>query len=67
MASSGLPDCDTELEPPDTKRPKLDDGNSSPLPNESEAPDMAKTRVALALCGSMSPVTFLHLRMFGEL
>lgn len=52
------------------KRPRLEDPDSSNSVSSErkECVGMAagKTRVVLALCGSMSPITFLHLRMFGE-
>lgn len=52
---------------PDSKRPKLD----QPVATEAERKcfdeeDASKTNVVLVLCGSMNPITFLHLRMFGE-
>ena len=50
-----------------SKRPRLDGNGSSSPPDEREGLDLAsRTRVVLTLCGSMSPITFLHLRMFGE-
>ena len=46
---------------PSRKRVRLDGEGSA------EEESMSKTRVVLALCGSMSPITNLHLRMFGKL
>ena len=46
---------------PSRKRVRLEGEGSA------EEESMSKTRVVLALCGSMSPITNLHLRMFGKL
>ena len=45
-------------EEPDRKRPRLE--------VEEQGENMSKLRVVLVLCGSMSPITNLHLRMFGK-
>ena len=53
--------------PPESKRPRTDDSDSSSAgENERSTNGMgSRTRVVLALCGSFSPITYLHLRMFG--
>ncbi len=54
---------------PDRKRPKLDESVATAQANSKEPlpeSDSAKTEIVLVLCGSMNPITFLHLRMFGE-
>ena len=48
------------------KRPRLEDSDAT-VASESTEMAAANTRIVLALCGSMSPITFLHLRMFGAL
>ena len=52
--------------PVQRKRPRLEDSDTT-VASESTEMAAANTRVVLALCGSMSPITFLHLRMFGAL
>ena len=48
---------ESSTEEPNRKRLRLE---------EQQGEDMSKVRVVLALCGSMSPITNLHLRMFGR-
>ena len=56
------------MEVPSPKRLRLEKTGTDDT-STSEGSNMAsvasKTRVVLALCGSFSPVTNLHLRMFG--
>ena len=56
------------MEAPSPKRLRLEKTGTDDT-STSEGSNMAsvasKTRVVLALCGSFSPVTNLHLRMFG--
>lgn len=47
---------------PTTKRPRLEDDNG--LGNEEE--EQPKMKTVLCLCGAMSPITFMHLRMLGQ-
>lgn len=49
---------------PNAKRPCLEHNNTSE--GSSMATAASKMRLVLALCGSFSPVTNLHLRMFGK-
>ena len=52
---------------PDKKRPRLD-GPEDVAENidDGETEREEKMNVVLALCGSFNPITFLHLRLFGE-
>ena len=56
---------------PASKRLRLDREESEVGVNGDEGEKMAaaaaaaKTRVVLAVCGSFSPITNMHLRMFG--
>ena len=52
---------DAELAAPEAKRARIDC-------NSVEEDSMAsnRLRVVLVMCGSFSPITFLHLRLFGE-
>ena len=62
-----VPDSDPDMAcPVQRKRPRLEDSDAT-VASESTEMAAANTRVVLALCGSMSPITFLHLRMFGAL
>ena len=49
---------------PATKRARLE--TTSLGEPETEEEGMARSRVALLLCGSFSPITNMHLRMMGE-
>lgn len=58
---------------PSRKKPRLEeaDGTSASngnyeASNSKMAAAASKTRVVLALCGSFSPITNMHLRMFGK-
>ena len=49
-------------ESPTKKRPRLDDGD---VVEESVSNGKEKMNTVLCLCGAMSPITFMHLRMLG--
>lgn len=55
------------MEVPSSKRLRLEDTGTGDAEGSSMASIASKTRVVLALCGSFSPVTNLHLRMFGKI
>lgn len=63
MAEPGV----TFASSPATKRLRLDpETETEHQSNDTNMATLPKTRVVLALCGSFSPVTNLHLRMFGR-